>query len=129
MDKVIVNIGNRSYDVSNLIINERTMDLINSNNDLSSNGCGTNWFNKSLIALIESWAKIDLIKACIVHDLSYESAIGHHEEKIRIDAEFHANIYILAKDLGVPYKKARWIAKLFHTAVIIGGGSSFPKLR
>jgi hypothetical protein len=128
-DKCVIILDGREYDVSNLIVNDKVKSLLARNPNVNSNGCGTNSFNKFFIGIVESWAKVKLIKACIVHDLSYETAEGRHEEKIRIDAEFHANIYMIAKELGVGYTKAKWVAKLFHSAVIIGGGSSFPSIR
>ena len=95
------------------------------NKVINSNGCGTNWFNKIPINMLQAWAHVELIKCCIVHDLEYEYADGSHGTKIRIDAQFHANIYNTCLYHGVTEGKSKTIARFFHMAVIYGGGKSY----
>ena len=126
MSKLQATVNGRVYSFPEyVLINEEVRKLFESGEVLTSNGCGTNWFNKILIGMLESWAKIDLVKLCIIHDFSYELADHSVASKIKIDAEFHINIYNMCMDVGISRSKARRLARLFHMAVLTAGPDSY----
>lgn len=98
---------------------------------VTSNGCGTNWFNKTCISLLERWVKNDLRLACFIHDVEYEliqKDLSPSEyqflEKMAADANLHINVYTLCLDRGTSEWKALTVARLFHAAVLLFGHKS-----
>ena len=96
-----------------------------SRNDYTTNGCGNSWLSNKLVGILESYFKVKLIKCCIIHDLAYELADNTIEDKIRIDGEFHINIFLTCMDLGLKASKARSVSRLFHMAVLTAGTDSY----
>ena len=125
MEQFQAKVNNRTYTFDEYMsIPDNTIKVLKSNKFIS-NGCGTNGFNKFLIGMLESWAKVKLVKCCIVHDCNYELADGSIDAKIRIDAAFHINIYRMVRYNGGSVRRARVISRLFHMAVFYAGPTSY----
>lgn len=118
-------VGNRKYLFDDFLLMSDKVREVLASNKYESNGCGTNWFNQSLIFLLQKWAGTELIRCCVVHDCSYSNADGTLEDKIKIDSDFHINIYRTTKQQDVSFRKARIISRLFHMAVFYAGPSSY----